>query len=147
MRNQYKVLAEKYNLINEAFSSLTGNFNTEGSQDLIQALLKYTPCTAGDTQRIIDWMNRVYREQLGFASPYETSRRTETNDEIFMHLVYVNAEENELLDRNGDFILPNSLGNTVKAVAKQIYDEYIKHIGVSKEITKGSREAGVNLDI
>jgi hypothetical protein len=145
MRNQYKILAEKYNLINEAFSSLTGNFNTEGSQDLIQALLKYTPCTAGDTQRIIDWMNHVYRKQLGFAPPDETS---ETNDDIFMQLVYVNAEENGLLDKaNGDFILPNSLGNTVKAVAKQIYDEYIKHIGVSKEITKGSEEAGVNLDI
>jgi len=144
MRTQYKVLTEKYKQVIEAFSSLTGNFNTEGSQDLIQALLKYTPCTAGDTQRIIDWMNRVYRKQLGFAPPDETS---ETNDDIFMQLVYVNAEENELLDKNGDFILPNSLGNTVKAVAKQIYDEYIKHIGVSKEITKGSEEAGVNLDI
>ena len=150
MRNQYKALAEKYNLINEAFSSLTGNFNTEGNQDLIQALRTYTPCTTADIEALIDWMNRIYRKELGFAPPSESS---ETNDDIFMQLVYVYADNNGLLTRNGEFITYDEFSSSsgisisIKAVANQFYSDYLKHLGVSKEIKSGEDKARVKLDI
>ncbi len=150
MRNQYKVLAEKYSLINAAFSSLTGNFNTEGNQDLIRALHTYTPCTTADIEALINWMNQTYRKELGFAPPSETS---ETNDDIFMQLVYVYAGDNGLLNKHGEFISfdefdsSGGLGISVEAVAKQIYSDYLKYLGVSKEIKSGEDKARVKLDI
>ena len=144
MRNQYKALAEKYNLINEAFSSLTGNFNTEGNQDLIRALHIHTPCTTADIEALINWINQTYRKELGFAPPSESS---ETNDDIFMQLVYVYADNNDLLSRTGEFISPGGINKSVKAVAKQFYNDYLKHLGVSKEIKSGEDKARVKLDI
>ena len=144
MRNQYKALAEKYNLVNEAFSSLSGNFNTEGNQDLIRALHTHTPCTTADIEALINWMDRIYRKELGFASPSESS---ETNDDIFMQLVYVYADNNDLLSRTGEFISPGGVNKSVKAVAKQFYSDYLKHLGVSKEIKSGEDKAQVKLDI
>lgn len=144
MRNQYKALAEKYSLINEAFSSLTGNFNTEGNQDLIKALRTYTPCTTADIEALINWMDRIYRKELGFAPPSESS---ETNDDIFMQLVYVYADNNDLLSRTGEFISPGGVNKSVKAVANQFYGDYLKYLGVSKEIKSSEDKAQVKLDI
>jgi len=134
MRNQYKILAEKYNLIKEAsMEPLKHTF-------LVEIMLGYTALNKIEIPEFIDWADKIYRVELGFHPEGETL------DEIAEQLVFVYGEDNGLLVK-GEWKNSQAKRAAESHVANMFYNAFVPLSKAGKALKKGSDEAGFDLDV
>ena len=132
MRDQYKVLAEKYHLIKEYYSL-----------SLDSAIADNLNLDKDSAKAFIDWIDKVHRKELGFE---ETD---ETPDEIFVQYVMSKGETDGLTDDSLQFYSDDDANETKAIIIKSWYRDYLKYYlkPAKKAIAKRNKQIGINLDI
>jgi len=158
MRNQYRVLAEKYSLVNEGIS--------EPMKQLFDDLLKAT-----SLKEFIDTiqtsslfpgmlkMGQAYGLNLGYAEaiesyPYLKALPTSKNffpaDALFYNAITIAtayAQQDGWHKRNHNENSPRHYLPSAQAAWKSWWEYYEPIKKAGEQLKKGSEEAGVNLDI
>jgi len=137
MRNQYKILAEKYNSI-----TTTHILNEENDHaEFINDIFKYLKgITLEEAEELVHYADTTFRKIYGFHPDEETIA------EIYLQLAWVYGEDNGLIDRHGSGW--NSLEASEKAkkhVMQEIYDGCIGERKRQAALNKDN--PGIEMDI
>jgi len=137
MRNQYKVLSEKYNAINDVHTLNEENNNIEFVNDIFKYI---KGITLEEAEELTHYVDTGFRKQHGFDPDGETI------EEIYFQFVYVYGEENGLINKYGtDWISPKAEEKARKHVMQVMYNG---SVGERKRQTALNKDnPGIEMDI
>ena len=137
MRNQYKLLSEKYNAINDVHTLNEENNNIEFVNDIFKYI---KGITLEEAEELIHYVDTKLRRINGFHPDGETI------EEIYFQFVWVYGEENGLIDRHGaNWKSPADREKAKKHVMQEMYNACI---GERKRLAALNKDnPGIEMDI
>ena len=136
MRDQYKVLAEKYGELNHHVHNQAGN-NMEFVRDIFKFI---EGATIDEAIELLHYVDTVFRKQHGFHPDGETVT------EIYLHFVGVYGEENGL-KYNGSWINPEGREKARKHVMQVMYNGSVEETEKKRQAILNKDNPGIEMDI
>lgn len=143
MRDQYKILAEKYNLIQESYSGYLGTLKDYKGSSLEEAITDILHLSNHEADMFVKWIDTDLKvNEYGFHPQGESAA------EVYSQIVGVQGEEEGLVDSSLSFHSRNDERLIMTRVIKDWYRKFYPFIKkLRKQMTQQNKETGINLDI